>query len=95
MQRRDFLKAGAAGVALSLAQGTARAEDAPATPADSATGEDLGQNLVVISVDGSLLSSDMVDKYKRNGADVWLFDGPRTLPAFSRAFEFLDRESSR
>jgi hypothetical protein len=95
MQRRDFLKAGVAGTALSLAQGAARAEDAPATPAASATGEDLGRNLVVISVDGSLLGSDMVDKYKRNGADVWLFDGPRTLPAFSRAFEFLDRESSR
>jgi membrane dipeptidase len=95
MQRRDFLKAGAAGVALSLAQGAARAEDAPATTATSATGEDLGQNLVVISVDGSTLSSEMVDKYKRNGADVWLFDGPRTLPRFSRAFEFLDRESSK
>jgi hypothetical protein len=95
MQRRDFLKAGIAGTALSLAQGAARAEDAPATPAASATGEDLGQNVVVISVDGSTLSSEMVDKYKRNGADVWLFDGPRTLPRFSRAFEFLDRESSR
>jgi membrane dipeptidase len=95
MQRRDFLKAGMTGVALSLAQGTARAEDAPASAAGSASGEDLGKNLVVISVDGSTLSSEMVDKYKRNGADVWLFDGPRTLPRFSRAFEFLDRESSR
>jgi membrane dipeptidase len=95
MQRRAFLKAGVAGTALSLAQGAARAEDSPANAAASAAGEDQGQNLVVISVDGSTLSSEMVDKYKRNGADVWLFDGPRTLPRVSRAFEFLDRESSR
>ncbi len=86
MQRRDFLKAGAAGMALSLAQGAARAEDAPATAAASSSEEDLGQNLVVISVDGSTLSSEMVDKYKRNGADVWLFDGPRTLPRFLTSF---------
>jgi hypothetical protein len=46
------------------------------------------------SVDDSTLSSELVDKYKRNGADVWLFDG-RSLPRFSRAFEFLDSESSR
>jgi membrane dipeptidase len=95
MQRRAFLKAGVAGTALSLAQGAARAEDSPANAAASAAGEDQGQNLVVISVDGSTLSSEMVDKYKRNGAEVWLFDGPRTLPRVSRAFEFLDRESSR
>jgi membrane dipeptidase len=72
-----------------------RALKTPANAAASAAGEDQGQNLVVISVDGSTLSSEMVDKYKRNGADVWLFDGPRTLPRVSRAFEFLDRESSR
>jgi membrane dipeptidase len=95
MQRRDFLKAGAAGMALSLAQGEARADDAPANAAVSTNDDDLARNTVVISVDGSLLSSEMVDKYKRNGADVWLFDGPRTLPSISRAFEFLDRESSR
>jgi membrane dipeptidase len=95
MQRRDFLKAGTAGVALSLAQGAARADDAPATTAASTNDDEVARNTVVISVDGSLLSSEMVDKYKRNGADVWLFDGPRTLPAISRAFEFLDRESSR
>jgi membrane dipeptidase len=95
MQRRDFLKVGAAGMALSLAQSAAHAEDAPATAAASANDDELARNTVVISVDGSLLSSEMVEKYKRNGADVWLFDGPRTLPAISRAFEFLDRESSR
>jgi membrane dipeptidase len=94
MQRRDFLKAGTAGVALSLAQGAALADDAPATAAASTNDEDLARNMVVISVDGSLLSSEMVEKYKRNGTDVWLFGGPRTLPAYSRAFEFLDRESS-
>lgn len=37
----------------------------------------------------------MIDKYQRNGADVWLYDGPRTLARFSRTFEFLDRESAR
>jgi hypothetical protein len=37
----------------------------------------------------------MVDKYKRNGVDVWLYDRPKTLPRFARAFEFLDSEASR
>jgi membrane dipeptidase len=37
----------------------------------------------------------MVDKYKRNRADVWLLDGPHTIPKFSRALEFLDTEPSR
>ena len=47
MQRRDFLKAGVAGMALTLAQGAPRAEDAPATGAAAATSGDLGQNVVV------------------------------------------------
>jgi membrane dipeptidase len=95
MQRRDFLKAGVGGAALSMTQVATGAENAPKTGAASASDEDLAQNMVVISVDGSTLSSEMVDKYKRNGADVWLYDGPRTMPRFSRAFEFLDRESAR
>jgi membrane dipeptidase len=88
MFRRDFLKAGVAGAALSMD------ENAPTIDA-SASDDELARNMVVISVDGSTLSSEMVDKYKHNGADVWLYDGPRTIPRFSRAFEFLDRESAR
>jgi membrane dipeptidase len=37
----------------------------------------------------------MVDKYKRNGVDVWFYDGPKTVPRFARAFEFLDSEAPR
>jgi membrane dipeptidase len=95
MQRRDFLKAGVGGAALSMAQAAIGAENAPKTDAASASDEELAQNFVVISVDGSNPSSEMVDKYKRNGADVWLFDGPHTIPKFSRALEFLDTEPSR
>jgi membrane dipeptidase len=91
MPRRSFLKFGVSGLALSMVQGEARAESTlPQAKTASAD-----QDMVVISVDGSDLSSAMIDKYRRNGADVWLFDGPRTLPRSSRAFEFLDRESSR
>lgn len=91
MIRRTLLKASVGGMALAVAQGEARAQST--LPQANTAGAD--QDIVVISVDGSDLSSEMIDKYRRNGADVWLFDGPRTLPRSSRALEFLDRESSR
>jgi membrane dipeptidase len=95
MRRRGFVAAGLGGMVLSLTQGVAHAQTVPATGNSPVEGELRDQDFVVISVDGSDLSSAMIDKYKRNGADVWLFDGPRTLPRFSRAFEFLDREAAR
>jgi hypothetical protein len=52
MQRRDFLKAGVGGAALSMAQAAIGAENAPKTDAASASDEELAQNFVVISVDG-------------------------------------------
>lgn len=61
---RNFLKAGVGGLTLALAQGEARAQST--SPPTNTLGTD--QDIVVISVDGSVPNSAMIDKYKRNGA---------------------------
>ena len=65
MQRRDFLKAGAAGMALSLAQKPARAQVEPRGDVKGASARDTEADLsvVVIGGDGSVPAKSMVDKY--------------------------------
>lgn len=92
MLRRSFLKAGAAGLMLPLAAGISRARDLRS--ATQAVGKSADPGVVVISVDGSVPSSSVVEKYRSSGADVWVYDGPRTLPGYSRTLEFLDDNSS-
>jgi membrane dipeptidase len=94
MLRRTFLKGAALGAAaLPLMQ-----ESHAQTPAPkSAAGPDpaADQDIVVISVDGSVPSRAMVDKYHKSHADVWLYDSPRSLPEFSRTLEFLDSDAAK
>jgi hypothetical protein len=73
MQRRDFLKAGAAGVALTLAQGPSQAQVEPRADVKGADAKDSNADLsiVVIGGDGSVPAKTMVDKYLGAHADVW------------------------
>ena len=71
MKRRDFLKAGVAGMALNLAQGPARAQVEPRADVKGADAKDTDADLsvVVIGTDGSDLLDDVVDKYLAAHAD--------------------------
>jgi hypothetical protein len=92
MQRRDFLKAGVAGMALSLAQGPARAQVEPRADVKGADAKDTPEDLsvVVIGGDGSVPAKTMVDKYLAAHADVWHYLPNR--PAFSQILEYLDSD---
>jgi membrane dipeptidase len=92
MQRRDFLKAGAAGMALTLAQGPARAQVEPRADVQGADAKDTAEDLgvVVIGGDGSIPAKSMVDKYLAAHADVWHY--LPNLPEFSQDLEFLDTD---
>ena len=92
MQRRDFLKAGAAGMALSLAQKPARAQVEPRADVKGASARDTEVDLsvVVIGGDGSVPAKTIVDKYLGAHADVWHYLPNR--PAFSQILEFLDSD---
>ena len=84
MLRRTFLRAGAAGVALSLSRrGFAQGWHAgtPPSPEDA--------SVIVIGTDGSDLLDDVVDKYLAARADVWHF--MPNLAKFSQALEFIDQ----
>jgi hypothetical protein len=98
MQRRDFLMAGAAGVALSIAQGPARAQVEPRADVKGADAKDTSEDLgvVVIGVDGSDLSPAYVDEYQRSGADVWQYSGNVVDDSrFQKINDFLDGSSSK
>jgi membrane dipeptidase len=92
MQRRDFLKAGAAGVALTLAQGPSQAQVEPRTDVKGAdaTDTDTDLSVVVIGGDGSVPAKSMVDKYLAAHANVWHYLPNR--PAFSQIREYLDSD---
>jgi hypothetical protein len=72
MQRRDFLKAGVAGMTLTLAQRAARAQVQPRADVKGADAKDTDTDLsvVVIGGDGSVPAKSMVDKYLAAHADV-------------------------
>src|SRR5277367_408938 len=91
MQRRDFLKAGAAGMALTLAQGSAQAQVEPRTDVKGADAKDTPEDLsvVVIGTDGNDLLDSVVDDYLAAHADVWHF--MPNLAKFSQALEFIDK----
>src|SRR5271168_4796265 len=91
MRRRTFLKAGMAGMALALAQGSSRAQvqlRADVKGADSKD-TDTDLNVVVIGGDGSVPAKSMVDKYLAAHADVWHYLPNRSK--FSQV-EFLDSD---
>jgi hypothetical protein len=92
MQRRDFLKAGLAGTALTLAQAPVRAQVEPRVDVKGADAKDTEMDLsvVVIGGDGSVPAKSMVDKYLAAHADVWHYLPNR--PAFSQILEFLDSD---
>jgi membrane dipeptidase len=92
VQRRDFLKAGAAGMALTLAQGPSQAQVEPRADVKGADAKDTDTDLsvVVIGGDGSVPAKSMVDKYLAAHADVWHYLPNR--PAFSQILEFLDSD---
>jgi hypothetical protein len=98
MQRRDFLKAGAAGMALTLAQGSAQAQVEPRADVKGADAKDTREDLsvVVIGVDGSDLSPAYVDEYQRSGADVWQYSGNVMDDSrFQKLNDFVDSPSSK
>ena len=71
MKRREFIKAGLGGMALSLAPGASRAlsADAAGSPADD------GKDVVVVGVDGTDFTPANLDGYQRGRADVWQCSG--------------------
>jgi len=73
MQRRDFLKAGIASTALTLAQGSSQAQVEPRADVKGADAKDSPEDLsvVVIGTDGSVPAKAIVDKYLAAHADVW------------------------
>jgi hypothetical protein len=93
MLRRTFLRAGAAGMALSLAQGPLRTQS-PAAAGEAAAAQsrdtDADLDIVMVGVDGSDPSSAIVDKYLRAGANVGFYDP--NLAEFSQTLEFLDSD---
>lgn len=91
MQRRDFLRAGIAGAALTLAQGQSQAQVEPRVDVKGADAKDTDSDLsvVVIGTDGSDLLDDVVDKYLAAHADVWHF--MPNLAKFSQVLEFIDK----
>src|SRR5208283_3196275 len=92
MRRRTFLKAGMAGMALTLAQQSSRALVQPRADVKGASSKvtetDLG--VVVIGTDGSVLDKAIVDKYLAAHADVWHY--LPNLAQFSQVLEFLDSD---
>ncbi len=92
MQRRDFLKAGAAGMTLALAEGPSQAQVEPRTDVKGADAKDTAEDLgvVVIGGDGSVPAKSMVDKYLAAHADVWHYLPNRA--EFSQDLEFLDTD---
>ena len=84
MIRRDFLKTGVGGTAISLAQGVPSPVNSPAS------GEVADPGIVVIGADGSVPSKPIVDKYISAAADVWFY--LPNLPEFSADLEFLDSD---
>ena len=91
MQRRDFLKAGMAGAALTLAQGPSQAQVEPRADVKGADAKDTDADLsvVVIGTDGNDLLDSVVDDYLAAHADVWHF--MPNLAKFSQVLEFIDK----
>ena len=92
MQRRDFLKAGMTGMALTLAERPSRAQVQPRADVKGADSKDTETDLdvVVIGTDGSVLAKAIVDKYLAAHADVWHYLPNRSQ--FSQVLEFLDSD---
>jgi membrane dipeptidase len=92
MQRRDFLKAGMAGMALTLAERPSQAQVEPRADVKGADAKDTPEDLsfVVIGTDGSVPASVTTDKYLAAHADVWHYlpNGAR----FSQVLEYLDTD---
>jgi membrane dipeptidase len=92
MQRRDILKGGLAGMALTLAQRSSQAQVLPRADVKGADSKDTETDLsvVVIGGDGSVPAKSMVDKYLASHADVWHYLPNRA--EFSQDLEFLDSD---
>ena len=92
MRRRNFLKAGMASMALTLAQRASRAQVQPRAGAKGADAKDTETDLgvVVIGTDGSIPAKAIVDKYLAAHADVWHYLPNRSQ--FSQVLEFLDSD---
>ena len=92
MRRRNFLKAGITGMALTLAQRGSQAQVQPRPDVKGADAKDTETDLgvVVIGTDGSILSKAIVDKYLAAHADVWHYLPNRAQ--FSQVLEFLDSD---
>ncbi len=92
MRRRTFLKAGVAGVALTLAQRPSLAQVQPRADVKGADSKDTETDLgvVVIGADGSDPAKAIVDKYLAAHADVWHYLPNRSK--FSQVLEFLDSD---
>ena len=92
MRRRTFLKAGMAGMALTLAQRASLAQVQPRADVKGADSKDTETDLgvVVIGTDGSVLAKAIVDKYLAAHADVWHYLPNRAQ--FSQVLEFLDSD---
>ena len=92
MRRRTFLKAGVAGVALTLAQRPSLAQVQPRADVKGADFKDTETDLgvVVIGADGSDPAKAIVDKYLAAHADVWHYLPNRSK--FSQVLEFLDSD---
>jgi hypothetical protein len=92
MQRRDFLKAGAAGMTLALAEGQSQAQVELRTDVTGADAKDTPEDLsvVVIGTDGSIPAKTVTDRYVAAHADVWHYlpQGAR----FSQVLEYLDSD---
>jgi membrane dipeptidase len=92
MQRRDFLKAGAAGMTLALAEGQSQAQVELRTDVKGADAKDTPEDLsvVVIGTDGSIPAKTVTDRYVAAHADVWHYlpQGAR----FSQVLEYLDSD---
>src|ERR1700677_4824207 len=92
MQRRDFLKAAIAGMALTLAERPSQAQVEPRADVKGADAKDTPEDLsfVVIGTDGSVPASVTTDKYLAAHADVWHYlpNGAR----FSQVLEYLDTD---
>jgi hypothetical protein len=91
-RRRTFLKAGIAGVALTLAQRSSQAQVELRADVKGADAKDSPEdlNVIVIGTDGSVPAKSVVDKYLAAHADVWHYLPNR--PQFSQILEFLDSD---
>jgi membrane dipeptidase len=90
MKRRDFIEAGIGGVAaLTVAQGASRAQSTPANLSSTS-------GIIVVGVEGSDLTPQYLDDYRRAGATVWQYSGnTMTFDRFDKIDAFVAANSSR